>query len=256
MTIRLRWVLSCVLLAIAAVPNANAQWSKVHEAVVELPGTSIDRIRGELILPGDGPLNAVIVLVARGLSTSAFENRHWRDRCRQLGCAMLHVEISSAQGPSTPFDQQVIRNAAMGGDRGLFSLLESLAVVTGREELRYAPLVFWGFSAAGSFGVTFAVSHPQRTAAVIRYHSNMREILVDFDRIKSIPMLIVAGENDAVAGVADSEAFWTAGRARKAPWSFILDAATKHMPAPDNFQLGLEVQIAWLTGVLGGSVTK
>jgi predicted esterase len=253
---RLRLILCCAYVALLVASRAPAQEYEVFEASVTVPGTSVERLHGELILPSGGPPSAVIVFIARGLSHSAFEDVQWRNRCLELRCAMLHAEIVGQQDSSGAPDQQVIRNAALGGDRGLLSLLDSLASTTGRDELRQAPLVLWGFSAAGSFAVTFAMVHSRRTAAVIRYHSHSRGIPVDYDQIQSIPILVVAGERDQVAGVADSEEFWATGRARQAPWSFILEPATEHMPPPNAFQRAVEIQVGWLAGVLGQLSTR
>lgn len=251
----LRMLLSTCVLATGAA-EASGQPRPVLEAAVSVPGTAVERVAGTLHVPDAARINSVVVFIARGPSTQAFEDPAWRASCDTLGCAMLHLEITSAGGQAGSSPQQAIRDAAAGGARGLLTILDTLAVRSGLDELRHVPLVIWGFSAAGNFPVTFAALHPERTAAIVRYHSNMRDTPVQIGLVRGIPALIIAGERDAVAGVEDSERFWLAGRGDGAPWTYVLQPGAEHFPAPEGFRASSELQISWIAGVLGQRVTS
>jgi hypothetical protein len=236
-----------------AVPAAGLMaqtGSGLFQAAVDVPGTTVERVEGELLLPATGDVDAVIIFISRGLSKDAFESAEWRRSCARVRCGLLHARIVGPERPPVPTAQQVIRNAEVGGARGLVSLLDSLAALSGHEALTRVPLIIWGFSAAGNFGVTFAAAHPGRTAAFVRYHSSLRDLPVDIGRLVGIPALILAGERDDVAGVEDSEQFWLAGRAQGAPWTYVLEPGAEHYAAPEDFNHSVELQIAWVEAVL------
>ena len=235
---------------------ARAQQTNTVKATVLVPGTTVERVEGELVIPTSGRISAAVVFIFRGLSEHAFQSAKWRASCERSGCAMLHVRIVGPERDPTPYAQQVVRNAALGGGRGVLALLDTLAAISKHSELRNVPMVFWGHSAAGNFGITFGAANPARTAGFVRHHSSMRDLPVDHDAIREIPALIVAGERDDVAGVEDSEQFWLAGRQRGAPWTFVLEPGIAHRTEPKQFDESLELQIAWVEGMLKHRVTE
>ena len=79
-----------------------------------------------------------------------------------------------------------IRNAGVGGEAGLLLLLNRLAVESRHDEVRNAPLLFWGHSAAASFGISFAGLHPDRTIGFVRYHGNLRGQPVNIRSVSDI----------------------------------------------------------------------
>jgi hypothetical protein len=245
-----RHVLLLICAFAALTPPLAAQQPATFKASVSVPGTTVERVEGEVVLPSSGRVTSVVVFIFRGLSEHAFQSQQWRQSCARVHCALLHARIVGPERDPTPYPQQVVRNASLGGGRGLLALIDTLAIISDHAELRTAPLVFWGHSAAGNFGITFAVDYPQRTAAFIRHHSSMRGLGTDHNALKGIPALIVAGERDDVAGFQDSEQFWLAGRQLGAPWAYVLEEGVAHRTEPKQFDEALELQVAWVEGML------
>jgi hypothetical protein len=247
---RYRDLLTLICAFAALAPPLAAQQATTFKASVSVPGTTVERVEGEMVMPAPGPVTSVVVFIFRGLSEHAFQSPQWRRSCARVNCAMLHARIVGPERDPTPYAQQVVRNAALGGGRGLLALIDTLAIISDHPELRTVPLVFWGHSAAGNFGVTFAAAYPERTTAFVRHHSSMRGITTDHNSLKEIPALIIAGERDDVAGFQDSEQFWLAGRQHSAPWTYVLEAGVAHRTAPKQFDDALELQVAWVEGML------
>ena len=128
-------------------------------------------------------------------------------------------------------------------------MLNELAHQTGRAELQDAKLLLWGHSAAGSFGTTFAATHPTRTIAFVRYHSHARGLPVDLTTIGRIPALVLAGEKDTTAGVEDSEALWKSGRRLAAPWTFAVEPGATH-GSSEALKKANELAIPWIRAVI------
>jgi hypothetical protein len=146
-----------------------------------------------------------------------------------------------------PVSQQVARNAAAGGGDGLLVLLRRLATQSGQDELSDIPMLFWGPSAAGSFGTTFAMSHPKRTIGFVRYDSHLRGLAVQVDAIRDIPALLLAGGADKTAGTQDAENLWQQGRLLGAPWTFGIQPAQGHGEGLDK---ATPFTLSWMKGVI------
>jgi hypothetical protein len=157
------------------------------------------------------------------------------------------LDVQQPPADNLPIAEQVVRNAAVGGGEGLLTLLNRLAADSGHDELRTVPLLFWGFSASGSFGTTFAMLHPSRTIGFVRFNSHSRGLPITVEALRSIPALLLAGGDDKVAGTEDAEKLWRQGRALEAPWTFGLQPRQDH-------GAGLEVatafMLAWMEGVI------
>ena len=199
-----------------------------HTTTVQLVGERI-RAQATLFLPQDvGHIRAVVVITeGGGLGHTAFATGFWRSMCERFGCGLVRLLFDDALEAREP-SNDLGRNAATGSGDVLLQLLDSLAITTGHQELADVKLLFWGFSAAGSFGVSFAAERPERTLGFIRYHSHMRELQVDTARLLATPALLVAGERDQTAGVDDAREFWRRGRAQGAPWAFALHPGAPH----------------------------
>jgi hypothetical protein len=113
-----------------------------------------------------------------------------------------------------------------------------------------APILFWGWSAAASFGTTFAAQYPERTIGFVRYHTNRRGLPLDMGRVRDIPALLIAGAKDETAGVEDTEQLWRLGRTSGAPWTFAIEPEATHS-APEIHESTLrELTIPWMAAVL------
>jgi len=211
-------------------------------------------VDGTLLLPRTKePIRAVIVVLGWGVGSGVYKDPAWRHLAEELRCGFLRLVINNHGGPEDPLDlpvaQQAVRNASLGGAQALLKLFSEFSRLAGRPELASAKVVFWGHSAAGSFGTTFAALHPTQTIAFIRYHSHSRGLPVDLATVSRIPALIFAGEKDTTAGVEDSEMLWRSGRSVDAPWTFALEPGANHASA-DALKTANELAIPWLRAVM------
>ena len=206
------------------------------------------RVSGKLRLPSGGKnVRAVTVLMRVRLSTEAYDDPRWHQWAEERGLALLLTTLEGPVGPGIPFERQPIRNAAAGGGEGVLRLLERFAAEAKRPELRDAPLLFWGISASGNFGSTFAMLYPERTLGLVRYHSHLRGLPVDAKVIRNIPMLLIAGGADATAGIEDSQRMWAEGRRERAPWTFLIQPGQQHGEGLDG---SIEFMLAWMGEVI------
>jgi len=180
-------------------------------------------------------------------STEPYDDRRWHQWGEDNASALLLATLEGPIGAGIPFERQPVRNAAAGGAQGVLALLERFAADARRPELREAPLFFWGVSASGNFGSTFAMLHPTRTIGLVRYQSHLRGLAVDPKVIHEIPLLLIAGEADTTAGVEDSQRMWNEGRREDAPWTFVIQPGQKHGQGLDE---ATEFILAWMAEVI------
>lgn len=210
---------------------------------------SVERARGVIVFMTVGVFPDAYLGAAREAATAS------PSLAAQLGAAVLYVRVSNIVPPAgvVPAPEQVARNAGLGGSDALLSLLERLGDESGRGELRKAPLAFWGYSAVANFGTVFATLYPERTVAVVRYHSHLREMSIDETRLGRVPVLLLAGGSDRTAGVEDAQSLWSRGRASGAPWTLAVDSAAPHWDEA-SLQRANEVFIPWMASVFGQRV--
>lgn len=217
------------------------------------------KVEGRLFVPASAKrIRAITVLVDYGNTWRLYESVIWRKMAESTESALLLARISLVNViPPDPYptERWVTRVASLGGSDGLLTVMQQLATESGHPELRNVPLAFWGWSAAGGFGSSFAEQHPQRTLALIRYHTRQREIPVEFGVIKAIPALLLAGGKDTVAGFEDPEKLWRDGRAIAAPWTFAIEPNVPHGIIDGNvgiefFTNSSQLMIPWLTAVI------
>jgi hypothetical protein len=248
------------LLALSVVTfavNGQAQQRKAIPREMSLAahgGSGAVDVDGTLLLPRSGGTVRGIIAVAQwGLGTAVYEDPAWRQLADDLHLGLLRLDIRNHDGPedqlTLPAAQQAVRNASLGGAEALLKLLDDSARDTGHSELRNANLIFWGHSAAGTFGTTFAAMHPARTIAFVRYHSHSRGLPTTLATTSKIPALIFAGEKDTTAGVEDSEALWKSGRLVGAPWTFALEPGATHGSA-EALRKANQLAIPWIRSVL------
>jgi hypothetical protein len=146
--------------------------------------------------------------------------------CRRAACALVRVGLPREDAATA--ELQRVRNAALGGDSAVFAALRLGGERTAHAELGHVPMVVFGFSAAGNFGLTFAPLHPDRTVGFIRYHSNLRGLRVDTSSLAAVPSLTITGARDETAGSEDSRALWRVLRARGAPSAYVNHIGQSH----------------------------
>ena len=207
---------------------------------------------GVLFVPEVVPsVRCVMVVIGWGRGQDLYRDQELRGALGEVECGLLQLTLRNIQTPTAriPVTSQVVRNAAVGGAGGLLMLLERLAEESGRPELKDVPVLLWGHSAAGSFGITFAALHPGRTIAFVRWNSHLRELPVAIEDVMAIPALMIAGEKDGVAGVEDTRDLWMKGRSAKAPWTLAVQPGAPH-GSTKSLQRSKELLLPWIAAVL------
>ncbi len=213
-------------------------------------------VEGTLWLPSDiNQVRCVIITLNFNQGEQLYREPEWRDLAKRTACGLLLTTISSTVGDSPLPRADPIRNAGVGGEAGLLLLLNRLAVESRHDEVRNAPLLFWGHSAAASFGISFAGLHPDRTIGFVRYHGNLRGQPVNIRSVSNIPALLLAGEKDSVAGIEDTRDLWKAGRQADAPWTFAIQAGEAHT-STEGFRKANALMISWVEAVVRQRVAK
>ena len=240
----------------AQVPQPNPV--KSQELSASAQGGTVDA-EAKLLLPDTAaPVRGVIAVLGWGAGTWVYDDPAWRQLANDLQCGLLKLLLFTKDGPENPLSlpvaEQPNRNAALGGAEALLKVLNEFARQSGRPELQNAKLLFWGHSAAGSFGITFAAMHPARAIAFARYNSHSRGLPLDVATVARIPGLILAGENDTTAGVEDSEHFWKSGRALQAPWTLAVAAGAPHGSA-EWVKKANDLALPWIRGVITQRLT-
>jgi pimeloyl-ACP methyl ester carboxylesterase len=197
---------------------------------------------GQLLLPSSArQVRSVFVDIYQ-----FFKHQRIRELADRLGAAVLLFRIQGSDATNLPVAQHPYRNAALGGADGLDSLLRKLATDTGHAALADAPVLLLGVSASGGFATTYAALRPERTIAVIRYHSHRRGLPTNVEVVAKIPTLIMAGGDDATAGTDDARQFWTEGRRGGAPWTFLIQPDQRHGEGLDT---SLDFISSWIAAV-------
>ena len=238
-------VAACVLLS-SRVPHAQSDSRRFFSGPDSVTGSEFaaalnSNVRnlkavGTVFLPDKvQKALAIIVLVEQGprsplAAQGRFGDMAWRSLAEDCECALLYLRLDTIRAFPSDTSQisNALRNAALGGGEVLIELIQELSRETDRPELAAAPIVFWGWSAAASFGTTFAQQYPGRTAAFIRYHTQLRGVPADISILKNIPALLIAGAKDETAGTSDAQALWRSGRAVGAPWTFAIEPDASH----------------------------
>ncbi len=231
------------------------------KAALEAPVKSAS-VSGSILFPaGQKRVESVIVVLSHGIGVRlVYPDARWRGMAERVNAALLLLDLQQQQPPGQqqqppgeniekiPVADQVVRNAAAGGADGLVALLNRFAADSGHDELRTVPLLFWGSSAAGSFGTTFAMLHPARTIGVVRYKSHSRTLHIDVESLRTIPALLLAGGDDPVAGTEDAEKLWRQGRAVEAPWTFAIQPGQGH--GGSGLEPATAFMLSWIEGVM------
>ena len=210
--------------------------------------------RLQMVIPTVAPVEYTVVIVGGGLvGHVAFTTEIWRDMCARFHCALAHFDVEPAAQPQA-LAQDPGRNAAVGSGEALLALLDTVARTTARPELARAKVALFGFSATGSFAITFASLHPERTLTAVRYHSHLRGLGVDTPTVARVPILIVASADDSTAGVDDARTFWRAGRRAAAPWALAVETGRAHLSL-DSWYAASDLIWHWIDATNRRAVT-
>lgn len=221
-----------LLLFTLAARAGEWQWS------VEITGCVSDETGGHprafLWIPPDClQVRAVVVGQHNMSEESILEHPHFRKALSALGIAEIWI---------TPGIDQVW-DASRGTPALFQDLMDRLADASGYTELKHAPVVPIGHSAMATYPWNFAISHPERTLAVLSIHGDSpRTHLTGYGRanldwgnrtIEGIPGLIVMGEYEWW-----EDRLFTAFDYRRehpdAPLSLLADAGRGHFDHSDG----------------------
>jgi dienelactone hydrolase len=248
-----------LLLASAIVNGQGALEGREFAAAANLPKSNA-KVEGLLFLPHEAKrVSRVVVILDYGqLGRLLFEDDALRRVVKETSGAVVLARFTHIEPPppDEPVASQLLRNAAVGGGDALLLLLRQFAEETGHRELRDASMLFWGWSAAASFGTTFAASQPERTVGFIRYHAHRRGLSDDAQRLKQIPALLIAGGKDETAGVEDAQAFWKLGRAAGAPWALVVEPGSPHFSLESHALTAKQLVIPWIAAVLRSGLAR
>jgi hypothetical protein len=212
------------------------------------------KIEGLLFVPEHvtNILGMVVILNYGAMSRDLYFDEDLRQVLGSSNCAVLFARLTNIKPPESdqPIPSQLLRNAAAGGGDALLSMARRLASESGHRELSDVPMLFWGFSAAASFGTTFAAIHPERTLGFVRYHTQRRGLSEDLQHLKQVPALLIAGGKDETAGVGDAESFWKLARSVEAPWAFVVEPDAPHASSEIHANTAKALTIPWIAGVL------
>ena len=136
------------------------------------------------------------------------------------------------------------------GAEGLLTLMRQFAREAARSELADVPFLFWGWSAAGGFGPSFARLHPERTVAFIRYHSHLRGLSLDMQTAREIPALLFVGGQDDPTFAEDATTMFNQGRGVNAPWAIVMREGVPHQIRAADMEAASRLTMPWVLAVV------
>jgi hypothetical protein len=229
-----------------------------HAAAVNLSARDI-KIEGTVFVPPNAPrVRAVVVLLNSGTSWTGmggwfYQDSGLRNLAEKLQVALFLPRFTTIARESVA---GLLANARLGGAEGIFRLLELLAHESAHPELKDVPLLLWAHSRTGHFAASFAALHPQRTIALVRYHTAGSSLGgPQMSVLTQIPVLLMeAGsdiENQARPGFRGepAESAWKAGRAAGAPWTFAVEPDAVHQN-PEDLEAANALVLPWIAAVL------
>lgn len=199
------------------------------------------KIQGTLFLPQRiNRVRSVIVAADWGLGTAFYWDPQVRRLLETTGSGLLLATFNSMGAPGDN------RLGAGGRSNALVVLLQRFAEESGHPEVKDAPLLLWGHSAAGVFVSTFAAAHPQRTIAFVAYHSG---VAGDLEVLRRIPALLLAGGKDTQVSAEGIQAVWKNGRSVASPWTLAIEPDAEH-GGEEHLKKANDLVIPWIMAVL------
>lgn len=192
----------------------------------------------------------VLVIFERGDSLNLYDDTDVQAMAQQLHLAMIFARECDAASTG---DLQP--DATTGPGRALFAALSQLGATTRHPELTNAPVVLYGFSAAGVLTATLTDAYPSRVLGAITYaagsaHYDLDDLIVS-DGAAHVPMLVLANAQDPSSGTQRSYSLFQRGWARGAPWAFAVQNQTAHCCTLTT----RNILITWVTALLHAQTT-
>jgi hypothetical protein len=206
------------------------------------------RMLGTIFIPETVKRVRVVIVAFRwGSGSLVYADEAIRKMCEILDAALLLADFATVITPTNSSPRH-------DGAASLLVLLDRLAQDSHHPELRVAPLVLFGHSAAASLPGIFAATYPGRVVAFVRYHAGMLAVLGgDVQLLSGIPALFLIQQGDDgydnVPPTWRSREYWRSGRAASAPWTYVLDPTADH-GSEEALRSANRLLIPWLTAVV------
>lgn len=168
-----------------------------------------------------------LVVFERGDTRSFYDDFSVQAAADRLHLAMVFAHECDA---STTGSFQA--DATRGPERVLTAALAELAVSSGHAELSTAPLILFGYSAAGVLTATMTQTIPSRILGAIEYMPG--DVYVDLDQVgvnaatAQVPTLILDNALDEKSGTTRGINFFLRGLGYNATWAYGVQHATDH----------------------------
>jgi len=169
------------------------------------------------------PLSGVLVLIPgrHGDGRGMADDPRWQKLATDLDFAILACQFSNGE----PFPYQ---NDAHGEvSKCINSAVEHLSELSGKAELKKAPLAFWGVSAGSNVSSRYCVFFPERVAAFASSTGTCGPGGETSAKTMEIPMLFAIGGTDKPDWVKSSRENAERGQG-KAPWTVALQKTQGH----------------------------
>lgn len=194
--------------------------------------------------------SGVLVIFERGDSSDLYNDTAVQAMAQQKHLAMIFARECDAASTG---DLQP--DATAGPGRALFTALAQLGATTGHPELTNAPVILYGFSAAGVLTATLTNAYPSRVLGAISYaagsaHYDLDDLVVSTGATH-VPALVLANAQDDKSGTQRSYSFFQRGWIQGAPWAFAVQNTTDHCCTLTTRSL----MIAWITALLQAQTT-
>jgi pimeloyl-ACP methyl ester carboxylesterase len=252
-----RFLLLGVFLTSSAIPVSAQATGPVlgteYAAAINLKTKNVKAEVTLFIPDGVSRVRGAIAVIAYGLggTSCCYYDEMWRQTAKSLQFVLLRPRFSAMTESDAAVVAGVFNDARLGGADALVRALEMLAKDTGHTELRDIPLLFWGHSAAGPFGASFAALHPGRTLGSVRYHSGPAHL--DVENFARVPALFFIGGKDptpaAIKLLPETQARWKSGRSKGAPWTWAVEPEASHA-SPEEVQQANALLIPWITAIV------
>jgi predicted esterase len=230
-----------------------------QETLPEAPGTEFVaavnlrernlKLDGTMFFPSSVRTAHVVIVIVNWGSTQEllFDRRPWRNLAQTVNGALVHVRFTEMLFGQGSRAAGTFWDAGLGFGEGLVTLLNRLGDEASHPELGKAPLVVFGFSAAGNFASSFAAWRPDRVVGFVRYHSPRS---ASVSAIQAIPALLIVGEKDNPAPASDTPLLWKAGRAAGAPWTIAIEPEADHLMRAAFVTKANSLMIPWISAVI------
>ncbi len=171
----------------------------------------------------DKPLSGVLVLIPgrHGDGRGMADDARWQQLARDLDFAIMACQFTDGE----PFPYQTDARGEVAGC--INSAVEQLSELSGKAELKKAPLAFWGMSAGSNVSSRYCVFFPERVAAFASSSGTGGPGSETSAKFMEIPMFFAIGAADKPEWVKASVENAERGQG-KAPWTVALHKTQGH----------------------------